>query len=124
MYCPVCKKQNTGDANFCENCGMKFDTDTRTIEFGKNTTAKIDMAPSTRSSTKADRSSIIDHVDDIETTRARDQISGLYYLLSFVFWPLGIFLWAFHRSNQPESAKNVLASTIAGFVVMLLIFLS
>ncbi|MHA2503216.1 MAG: zinc-ribbon domain-containing protein [Candidatus Kariarchaeaceae archaeon] len=119
MYCPDCGTKNAGDARFCLNCGLDL------ISKEANSSQKESMYARPQSfgepmQGERTHSSIIDHLPDAATTDYDDKISSTYYILAF-FWPMGIFLWAFYRPRKPNSAKNLLASAIAGFLFMFLI---
>ena len=120
MYCPDCGTKNADDARFCLNCGFDLLTKASSSSDPRESMYARPQSFGEPVGENRSHSSIIDHLPDAAITDYDDKISSTYYILAF-FWPLGVFLWAFHRSRKPETAKNLLASAIAGFLFMLLI---
>ena len=121
MYCPQCGMKNETDAKFCENCGLKLQQQANQVEKPLYEPPMAVQSSQDPYSTRP--SSILDGLPTAASGDYADHVSAPYYILSFLFWPIGIFLWAFHRSNKPEAAKNLFVSTLAGFISMTLIFL-
>jgi len=122
MYCPDCGTKNIDDARFCQNCGLSFEQPAKSVTSPR---PEQSYRPEYEQPLPTDQphSSILDGLPDAGSSDYADQVSSMYYLIAFFFWPVGVYFWAFHRHRRPEAANKLLVATLGGFIMMLTIFL-
>lgn len=125
MYCPECGKYNDDESIYCKSCGINLGkvgaaTGSATESYYPEPsphTGYVDEPLTTPPS------SILDFADD-PSPDGRDQIPWYFYLLSLLFWPLGIYFWAIHRENNPDDARNLFIVSIIGFFLLVYLLIS
>ena len=125
MFCPECSTNNTDDAQYCVNCGMNLSKARQHVQSNKTMFQNQSIVdydqPYQFEEQHRTHSPIIDNLEDARIADHRDQISSTYLIISFLFFPIGIVLWSLNQQNKPESAKNILAASVAGFFVIIIL---
>ena len=97
MKCPNCQVEIRKDDAFCPNCGYNLEDNLKNVHTGNT--------PISQTSSYENRSE----------EQYLDVLAGWMYGLSFIFFPIGIWIWAFYRQDKPTATNKILLSTILGF---------
>ena len=136
-FCSSCGVQNEDGSMFCSNCGNRFESSSeQPAKHIPNYEDQSNSSPPPQQPQYYDGNQNYPQPQHNQQQYSgsyqpptaygqpygmvpiEDRLSIILYIVSFLFFPIGIIVFFANRRSRPNSAKNIAITTVLGFILL------